>query len=397
MDPITNPFAPGAGAPPPELAGRTALIQQAHVAVERARRSLASQHLLMIGLRGAGKTVLLDHMRAAAEANDICTVRMDASDGRSLPSLLLPGLHRALLRLSRNRAAAAVTQRALRVMAGFVRSVRVKYADVEVGITSEPERGVADHGDLEQDLAAVLDAVAKAAAKAHTALALFIDELQYVQGKQLAALTMGLHRAVQQQSPVVLIGAGLPQLRTEIGNSKPYAERMFTFAEIGALTPAAARVAIEKPLAHHGVKIEAAALDLIVRNTHCYPYFLQEWGKRAWDVAAASPIRSRDVRAASAEAIAALDASFFQVRFSRLTGTEKRYLRAMAELGPGPHSSGDIATAAERDVRVLSKTRRHLIARGMVWSPAYGSTAFTVPLFDEFMRRIMPGEGWRST
>jgi hypothetical protein len=225
---------------------------------------------------------------------------------------------------------------------------------------------------------------------------MFIDELQYVDEDELAALITALHRATQRRLPVVLVGAGLPQLRGRMGRAKSYAERLFDFPEVGPLAEADARLAISKPALDEGVVIEDAALVRIVQATQGYPYFLQEWGKHAWDAADDSPITLEDVERGSETAIAALDESFFRVRFDRLTPSEKRYLRAMAELGPGPHRSGAIADVLRRDVTSLAPTRSNLIAKGMVWSPSHGDTAFTVPLFDEFMRRIMPSDDWKG-
>lgn len=193
----------------------------------------------------------------------------------------------------------------------------------------------------------------------------------------------------------MLVGAGLPQLRGRMGNAKSYAERLFDFPEVGPLAQPAARMAIAKPVEDQGARIADPAVDRIVDETKGYPYFLQEWGKHAWDAADASPIELDDVVRATATTIAALDESFFRVRFDRLTPAEKKYLRAMAELGPGPHRSGDIADGLQRKVTSLGPTRNQLIAKGMIWSPSHGDTAFTVPLFDEFMRRIMPGDDWR--
>jgi hypothetical protein len=396
MDPVRNPFAPGAGTPPPELAGRDELRETVRVAIERVRLGLPTKSILMVGLRGVGKTVLLDRMRDDAEAAGIQTVRIEAPEGRSLPAMLAPQLRQALLRLSRNEKAKVLAQRALRGLAGFARALKVKYQDIEVGLDFDPEPGLADNGDLEHDLQALLEVVGAAAQKAGTALVLFIDELQYVQEDQLAALITALHRTAQRRLPVVLVGAGLPQLRGQMGRAKSYAERLFDFPEIGPLPAAAARIAIAKPATQQGVAVLDDALALILRETHCYPYFLQEWGKHAWDAADASPITREDVRVASKAAVAALDESFFRVRFDRLTPSEKKYLRAMAELGAGPHRSGDIADELERKVTSLGPTRNQLIAKGMIWSPSHGDTAFTVPLFDEFMHRIMPGEEWRA-
>jgi type II secretory pathway predicted ATPase ExeA len=396
MDPVRNPFAPGAGTPPPELAGRDNLLELVRIALERARRGLPARSALMVGLRGVGKTVLLDRMKDDAEAAGIQTIRIEAPEERSLPAILAPELRLALLRLSRVSQAVEQAKRALRALAGFAKALKLKYKDIEVGIDYEPEPGLADNGDLEHDLQSLVEVVGAAAKAAGTVLAMFIDELQYVEEDQLAALITALHRAAQRQLPVVLVGAGLPQLRGQMGRAKSYAERLFEFPEIGPLSPADARIAITRPLEAEQVAIEIDAVERIVRQTQGYPYFLQEWGKHAWDAAAASPITDADVLAANAITIAALDEGFFRVRFDRLTNAEKRYLRGMAELGAGPHRSGDISEVLDRKVTSVAPTRNALIAKGMVWSPNHGDTAFTVPLFDEFMKRIMPGDNWKE-
>jgi hypothetical protein len=350
----------------------------------------------MVGLRGVGKTVLLDRMRDDAEGAGIHTLRLEAPEGRSLPALLAPQLRQALLRLSVDERANALAQRALRALAGFARALKVKYADIEVGLDFDPEPGLADNGDLEHDLQALLEAAGEAAKAARTALAVFIDELQYVQEDELAALITGMHRVAQRQLPVVLVGAGLPQLRGRMGRAKSYAERLFDFPEIGPLSGESVRLAIVKPVEEQGESISEAAQERIVGDTRGYPYFLQEWGKHSWQVADESPISVEDVQRATQLAVAALDESFFRVRFDRLTPAEKKYLRAMAELGPGPHRSGDIADELGRSSTSLGPVRSSLITKGMIWSPNHGDTAFTVPLFDQFMRRIMPGDDWRA-
>jgi hypothetical protein len=350
----------------------------------------------MIGLRGVGKTVLLDRMRDDAEAAGIHTLRIEAPESRSLPALLAPELRTALLRLSRVERAKERAIRALRGLAGFAKALKVKYDDIEVGVDFDPEPGLADNGDLEHDLQALLEAAGAAAAAADTALAIFIDELQYVEEEELASLIVALHRAAQRQLPVVLIGAGLPQLRGRMGRAKSYAEHLFDFPEVGPLSRDAAELAIAKPIRDEGAEITPEAVDRIVGITQGYAYFLQEWGKHSWDAADDSPIAADDVTAASATATAALDAGFFGVRFDRLTPAERRYLRAMAELGPGPHRSGDIARKLGREVTSLAPLRGQLINKGMIWSPAHGDTAFTVPLFEQFMKRIMPGDDWKQ-
>lgn len=390
MDPIYNPYAPGAGTPPPELAGRDELREKIRVVLERVRLGRPVKSILMVGLRGVGKTVLLDRMRDDAEAAGIHTMRVEAPEDRSLPAILAPQLRQALLRLSANEKARDLAQRGLRALSGFVGALKLKYDDIEVGIDFEPEPGLADNGDLEHDLQALLEAAGQAARNANTALALFVDELQHVAEEELAALITALHRAAQRQLPVVLVGAGLPQLRGRMGKAKSYAERLFDFPLIGPLSDTDARLAIAKPAHDEGVEIDGDALDRIVSETHGYPYFLQEWGKHAWDTADTSPITISDVERSSRSAIAALDEGFFRVRFDRLTPREKDYMAAMASLGPGPHRSGDIADALGRSVTSLGPTRSQLIAKGMIWSPSHGDNAFTVPLFDEFMKRIMP-------
>lgn len=396
MDPIKNPYSPGAGSQPPELAGRDELRERIRIALERVRAGKQAKSILIVGLRGVGKTVLLDRMRDDAEASGIQTLRVEAPESRSLPAILAPQLRQALLRLSRNDQAKDLAQRALRGLAGFAKALKLKYQDIEVGIDFEPEPGLADNGDLEHDLQALIEATGAAAKKAGTALAMFVDELQYVEESELAALITALHRAAQHRLPVVLVGAGLPQLRGRMGRAKSYAERLFDFPEIGPLPSQAARIAIAKPAEEEGAKVDEAALQSIIRQTHGYPYFLQEWAKHTWDTATQSPITLRDVEIASTAAIAALDESFFRVRFDRLTPLEKKYLRAMAEIGPGPHRSGDIAEQLGREVTALGPTRNQLISKGMIWSPNHGDTAFTVPMFDEFMRRIMPGTDWKA-
>lgn len=396
MDPIRNPFAPGAGTPPPELAGRDEFRENIRVALARIRAGRPAKSSLLVGLRGVGKTVLLDNVRTAARDAGMETLRIEAPEDRSLPAMLAPELRLALLRLSRQEQARELAQRALRGLAGFVTTLKVKYADIEVGLDFDPEPGLADNGDLEHDLQDLLEVVGRAAQKADTAVAMFVDELQYVEEDQLAALITALHRGAQLQLPIVLVGAGLPQLRGQMGRAKSYAERLFDFPEIGALARPDAEFAIAKPVREEGIEITRGALDRIVERTEGYAYFLQEWGKHSWDVAESSPITVDDVEAGSITALAALDASFFGVRFDRLTPAEKRYLRGMAELGPGPHRSGDIADVLDRKVTSLAPTRAQLISKGMIWSPSHGDTAFTVPLFDAYMRRIMPGESWRS-
>lgn len=389
MDPRRNPFSPGAGTPPPELAGRAALLETVSIAIDRIRAGRGTQSVVLYGLRGVGKTVLLSQMRLAAESAGIIAVNIEAPEDRSLPAMLAPSLRAALLRMNRLAAAGDGARRALRALAGFIK-LRVRYADMEVAVDFDPELGLADSGDLENDLSDLIRATGEAARIAGTAVVLFVDELQYVEEDQLAALITALHAANQAQLPITLVGAGLPQLLGRMGRAKSYAERLFRFEPLGPLDSESVETALRNPVEEEGEVITDAAIDAIRVATQGYPYFLQEWGRQSWDVAEASPIDAEDVVTASQAALAQLDASFFRVRFDRLTPKEKEYLRAMATLGPGPHRSGEIAQILGRAVNSVGPVRNSLIQKGMIFSPDHGDTAFTVPMFDAYMRRVMP-------
>lgn len=390
MNPVSNPYAPGAGTRPPKMVGRDDLLDTARIAFERIRSGRPSKSIVIVGLRGVGKTVLLEQIDENAEGSGVLTLRIEAPESRSLPSILVPQLRTALLKLSKREAARELVQRAQRALAGFANALKVKYQDIEIGLGFDPEPGLADNGDLEADLQDLFEVVGLAARADGSCVALLIDELQYIKKEQLSALITALHRVAQRGLPLTLVGAGLPQLRGAMGEAKSYTERLFDFPEVGPLSRRDAKTAILKPARDEGVEIEAIVLDSVVDRTKGYPYFLQVWGKHLWDVAEGSPITEANFVPASELAIADLDQSFFLVRFDRLTPLEKKYLRTMAELGPGPHRSGDIAQVMNRDVTSLAPTRAKLIGKGMVWSPAHGDTAFTVPMFDEFMLRIIP-------
>ena len=389
MDPRTNPYAPGAGTPPPELSGRDELIERAAIALDRIRAGRSARSFILYGLRGVGKTVLLNRIRLDAEARGFESVKIEAPEERSLPGLVAPAMRATLLKLNRGEAAKAGVQKAMRALAGFTRALKLKYQDVEIALDLEPEPGVADSGDLDNDLSDLFLAVGAAAKERDTAVVLFVDELQYVPEAQLASLISALHNASQSQLPITMVAAGLPQLVGQTGRAKSYAERLFEFVPIDRLDDDAARDALIIPAQKEGAQFEAAAVAEILAQTLGYPYFLQEWGKHSWNVAAASPIKQQDAEQATVDALAELDASFFRVRFDRLTPAEKRYMRAMAELGAGPHRSGDIADQLGRKVTTVAPIRNALISKGMLYSPAHGDTAFTVPLFDGFMKRIM--------
>lgn len=389
MDPVRNPFAPGAGTRPPELAGRDELVDRAAVALDRIAQGRPARSFILYGLRGTGKTVLLGKIRQDAEARGLHAVRIEAPEGRSLPAMLAAPLRALLLKLDRLESAKLGAKKALRALAGFAK-LKLSYGDIEVTIDAEPEKGVADSGDLEVDLTELLLAVGEAARERGTAAVLCIDEIQYVREAEMAALIAALHAVAQAQMPLTMVAAGLPQLLGQMGRAKSYAERLFEYVEVAQLDHGAAHNAIVLPIEREEEAIEPEAVKAIIAATQGYPYFLQEWGKHAWDLAFTSPINLQDVENATITAVAELDASFFRVRFDRLTPTEKRYMRAMAALGPGPHRSGDIAEMLGKQVTQLAPIRNSLIKKGMLYSPAHGDTAFTVPMFDEFMRRIMP-------
>lgn len=360
------------------------------MALQRLAHGSFGRSLILTGLRGVGKTALLNKIRQDAEAKGFISIRLEAAEGRSLPSLLAPGLRTALLKLGHMKAASEGAKRALRVLASFVTAMKLTYQDVELKMDVAPEPGVGDATRLDDSLAQLLVAVGEAAREKGTVVVLFIDELHVVPPAELSALIMALHLAAQDLLPVTLVAAGLPQVPARMGEAKTYAERLFEFPRIDRLDRDAARVAIVKPAADRGVDFTEKAFDEIFRETKGYAYFLQEWGQHAWDVAEASPIDGDDVRNCRAVAIAALDESFFSVRFGQLTGPQKQYLRAMAELGPGPHRSGGIAAAMGRKVTSVAVTRDQLIAKGMIYSPIHGETAFTAPMFDEFLKRVLP-------
>lgn len=253
-----------------------------------------------------------------------------------------------------------------------------------------PEQGTADSGDLEIDLPNLFVAVAEAAAERKRAAALLVDEIQYFSKKELGALIMAMHRVQQRQLPLVLLGAGLPILPRLAGESKSYAERLFSFPEVGALSEEESARALQDPAKASGASFAQNALSEIYRLTRGYPYFLQEWGYRCWNQAQTTSISLDVVYEATDDAIARLDQNFFRVRFDRLTPSEKRFLRGMAQLGPGAHQTGAVAAALRVKVTSLSPVRMKLIRKGMIYSPAHGKIAFTVPLFDEFLVRAIP-------
>lgn len=390
MDPVLNPFIPGAGAQPPELTGREELLEQARIALARTKRGRSVKNLIAIGLRGTGKTVLLQRIRAMADADACHSCFIEAHGHDSLGELLIPHVRHLILDLDRLGALNEQVKRGLRVLKSFMSCFKLSYADLELELDIAPETGAADSGNLEADLTELLLALGRAAAARDVAIALLIDEMQFLGQRDLAALIMALHRCAQYALPVVLIGAGLPQILTSVGRAKSYAERMFEFPIVGPLNRDDAYRALRVPVTRQGSAWTDDALEQAWHDTAGYPYFLQEWGYHSWNAAAGPTISETDVTTASAAAVAQLDNNFFQVRFGRLTSRERDYLRAMAELGAGPHASLAIAEVLRVRVQALSAYRSRLIGKGLVYSPEHGATAFSVPLFDRFLKRIMP-------
>ncbi|MCK1618924.1 AAA family ATPase [Bradyrhizobium sp. 159] len=390
MDPVRNPYAPGAGTPPPELAGRSELINEATVALRRTQVGRPTQSPILVGLRGVGKTVLLVKINELAEKEGFHTVSVEAHEGKTLPELLAPGLRKVLLTLSAMESAKELGRRGLRVFRSFLNTVKMKIHDVELGLTISPELGAADSGDIESDLPDLMLAIGHAAKAAKRPVALLLDELQYLTDSEFSALIMSIHKLNQNSLPVILIGAGLPQILGLAGTSKSYAERLFKFPEIGALDEKDAINAIVNPARDEGVSFEKAAVHQILNLTERYPYFLQQWAHEAWNVAQGSQIRAKDVVEAHNNAIAVLDEGFFKVRFDRCTPSERKYMRALAELGSGIQRSGDIAHLLKVKTTSVAPTRSSLIKKGMIYSPSHGDTAFTVPLFDQYMKRAIP-------
>lgn len=345
--------------------------------------------MLMTGLRGVGKTVLLNEVERLAEAENFSTIYIEAPEDKRLPDLLAPKLKSLLFNFDRVQGISEKVKRSLRVLRAWLGTTQVTVNDVTFGLAYDPEVGVADSGDLEADLVSLFESIAEAAQDRGRGVALLIDEVQYLSQSELSALIVAMHRLQQRQLPFVFVGAGLPTLPGLAGNAKSYAERLFSYPDVGALSRADSYAALVEPVREQGVEFTDDALEEIFAQTQGYPYFLQEWGYQCWNVAMQSPIGLDDVRQATDTVMPRLDGSFFRVRYDRLTPSERRYLRVMAELVQ-PCKSGDIATLLKVKTTSLGPTRAQLMAKGMVYSPAHGDLAYTVPLFGDFMKRTMP-------
>ncbi|MDN3506157.1 MAG: ATP-binding protein [Simkaniaceae bacterium] len=390
MNPIKNPFSPGAGSPPPELVGRDATVLQAQILLGRIKEKRPEKSMLFIGLRGVGKTVLLNEIEYQAKNIGYKTIAIEAQEDKPLGSLLAPYLRRLLFELNRSSGASNKVKRAFAVLGSFIENLSLTLGDFTIKLGIDPEKGSADSGDLEIDLPNLFVAIGEAAEDRNTAVAILIDEIQYFSQKEIGALIVAMHKIQQHRLPIVLLGAGLPILPGLAGEAKSYAERLFNFPDIGILSKEDAAKALREPALAAGVVFDPAALDEIFQLTKGYPYFLQEWGYQAWNLAPSSPITLQIVQEATRQVVPRLDKNFFRVRFDQLTPREKIFLRSMAELGPGPYRASDIADLLGTKLASVSPVRASLIKKGMIYSPSYGELAFTVPLFDSFMIREIP-------
>lgn len=385
MDPVRNPFAPGAGSRPPELAGRDDVLESAQTALLRVLSGKSAQSQMLLGLRGVGKTVLLNKIEEIAEEAGYLTSFIEAPEDRSLVELLYPKIHQVLRKLSLIEKAKAATLNAMRALRSFASAFKVSVGDFDLSV--DPEPGLADSGNLEIDVTDLFLEIGRAAQAAGRGWAVFIDEVQYLKPEELAALIVAIHRINQKGLPVLLFGAGLPQIAAIAGDAKSYAERLFIYPKIDALPPEAAERAIREPISDEGEEIDGELLDTVVSQTQGYPYFLQEWGYQLWNEAVASPVTLECLERAKSAALKRLDEGFFKVRFDRLTPKEREYVIAMAQLGVGPYRSSDVADALGEKVQSLGPRRATIIAKGMIYSPAHGDIAFTVPMFEAYLER----------
>jgi len=386
MDPIRNPYNPGAGSQPPVLSGRDSQLEAFRILLERLRIGRPEKSMLITGLRGVGKTVLLNTFEGIAAQAGFATALREITHTTDFRVVIAHLARRALVSVSPLQNLKEKGKRALGVLKAF--KLQLPGGGPEISVDVEAALGIGDSGDLEEDLADLLVALGEAAADHQKGVVFLLDEVQFLGKPELEALISALHRCSQRAVPVTLVGAGLPQLPQLAGEAKSYAERLFNFPRINSLAQEAARKALELPAVREGARYEAAAVEHIIGFTDGYPYFLQEFGKRVWNIAPGPVVTLEDVREAEREVRLELDSNFFRVRVARCTPSELAYLSAMASLGNGPYRSGDIATALERPgAPNVAPTRGRLIRKGLIFSPDHGLNEFTVPQFADFMQR----------
>jgi hypothetical protein len=381
-----NPYTPNAGAQPPALVGRDGELEAFEVLLARLLQGRTEQSMLITGLRGVGKTVLLNRFEELAREGGWTTVEAEITKNSDFGDRMANLVRRALLQLAPRARWKGRAARAAAVLRSFQVTARPD-GSVTAGFDIEPAEGLADSGRLDEDLTDVFVALGEAAQEHDTGVVFLIDEVQFLRIVEFEALIAAIHKTVQRQLPITLVGAGLPQLPHLAGEAKSYAERLFKFPQIGRLSDDQAREALTEPVAGLGVSFVPEAVAAVVDYTEGYPYFLQEFGSALWNEIDGSPVTAEDVSLAQAAVEAKLDGGFFRVRVERTTELEQRYLRAMAELGPGPQRAKDVAAVLGRTSEQLAPTRSRLIDKGLLYTPGRGLAAFTVPQFDRFMRR----------
>lgn len=341
--------------------------------------------MMLLGLRGTGKTVLLNAIGKIARQESLFVSKVESPERETLARLLYPEMRKVMRALSGTESAKQTANSGLRALRGFASMFKIDIGGIEVSV--EPEPGVADSGDLQYDLPDLFDVIGRAAQAAGKGWILLIDEVQYLSQEDLAALIVAIHHTTQEGLPVLLVGAGLPQVARLAGDAKSYAERLFLYPDVGPLTAEDAKLAVEKPIIDEGATIEPAALELIVEQTGGYPFFLQEWAYTTWNDAQGPLITAHEVQMAYHETLASLDTGFFRVRIDRLTKTEIQFVKAMASLGEGPYAVADVAKRLGRGQSSIAPMRASIINKGMIYSTDHGYLDFTVPLFAQYMRR----------
>jgi len=391
VDNLDNPYTPNAGASPDVLIGRDDQTESFEVLLRRLQRGRSEQSMIITGLRGVGKTVLLNRFEQIARKAEWEVIEFEASkhDDRRFRQTMFSQLKAALLRLSPRARWSTRGKRAAEVLSAFALSVD-QQGTWSMSWDIPPAEGLGDHGDLNMDLTDVFVAIGEAADEQGKGIVVLIDEVQFLATSQLEALIQAIHKTVQRRLPVTFVGAGLPQIAELAGDAKSYAERLFKFPKIDSLQGQDARNAITEPAAAEGVSYDADAVDLAIEITRGYPYFIQELGYQVWGVAEGTRISREDVELAQDAYEAKLDSSFFRVRLDRATPLQTAYMRAMAELGPEPQKAADVAKLLDRDSTQLGPTRAELIEMGLLYTPEHGYAAFTVPDFDKFMLRAVP-------
>lgn len=393
MDPRRNPYTPGAGTMPPALAGRTSELESFDIQLSRLCRGTPSQCQIVTGLRGMGKTVLLNEFQRIAEAKNWIAIEAEVEPRAPLAPVMVRLCRKALYSIDGPTRWKERARRAAAVLKSFTIAVDPQ-GGVQIGSAGmEPAAGLADTGVLGDDLTDVLLELGAAAQEKGTGIVFLMDEIQFLAASDLSALIVALHKCMQKSLPVTFVGAGLPQVPGLAGEAKSYAERLFVFPVLGRLSAADAMEALQVPARALGVEFDTSALSLALDFTEGYPYFLQEVGSSAWILADGGRVMLKDMEQAVEEVRGKLDRSFFKVRIDRCTDLERAYLRAMAEIGPGPRRSGEIATTLGYSASTqLGPTRASLIKKGLIYTPDHGMTDFTVPQFDSYLRRAVPFE-----